>query len=386
MPTSVRSTTDTTVATIPIKNIWLLLLYASELYKTLGTQQRVQLEKNPQELIVLVAKLYCQSVTKRLMRSLSYGYQQHTQSLSRVRGKIDLLTTARQQLLERGRIRCQFDSLTIDTPKNRFIHAAAHVLLAQLEDKLLIRQCQKIISRFTALKIGQSNYYDHLTDYFDQSGKQDKTLLALCHLIFNMAIPTEQAGSYLLEQADKKDQWLRRLFEKAIVGFCLTNLNSKDWKISAGKRLYWQQLQPSTGIKDFLPSMQSDLVIDCRQCRHRLIIDTKCTSIHTQSLFKDKVFKSPHIYQLYTYLRSQENPIDPPSLNAAGMLLYPAINESINESVTIQNHQFRFCTIDLNQDSGLIRKNLLDLLGQWCCTSGEFHQDDSKSRLLSEIN
>lgn len=371
-----RSTTNNTVATIPIRNIWLLLLYASDLYKTLGAQQRVKLEQNPQELIILVAKLYCQAVSKRLMRALSCGYQQHTQSLTRVRGKIDLLTTARQQLLEKGLIRCQFDSLTIDTPKNRFIHAAAHVLLAQLEDKTLIRQCQNIISRFTALKIGQSTQYDHLTESFDQSGKQDKTLLTLCRLIFNMAIPTEQAGSYLLEQADKKDQWLRHLFEKAIVGFCRTNLSSKDWIISAGKRLYWQQLQPSTGIKDFLPSMQSDLVIERRQCRHRLIIDTKCTSIHTQSFYKDKVFKSPHIYQLYTYLRSQENPVDPPSLNATGMLLYPAINESINESVTIQNHQFRFCTIDLNLDSGLIRKNLLDLLSQWCCISSGFQQND----------
>lgn len=368
MNLSNQSTVKTTVATVPIRNIWLLLLYASDLYQTLGKQQLVQLENNPEDLIKLVAKLYCQAVGKRLMRSLSCGYQQHTQVLNRVRGKIDMLITARQQLLEKGRIQCHFDNLTIDTPKNRYIHAAAHALLPQLQDKILTRQCQKIISRFKALKIGQSTHYDYLTDYFDQSGKQDKTLLTLCRLIFNLAIPTELAGVHQVEQVKKTDHWLRRLFEKAVVGFCRANLNSNDWKTSTGKRLYWQQEQASSGIKNFLPNMQTDLIIEHRNCNHRLIIDTKCTSIHHQSRYKNKVFKSSHIYQLYAYLRSQENAADPPSCNATGMLLYPVINDTINEYVTIQNHQFRFCTIDLSQESSLIRKNLLNLLCHCRCS------------------
>lgn len=362
-----KQETSTTVAKIPIKNIWLLLLYASDLYQTLGKQQRVQLENNPEDLIKLAAELYCKA-TEKLMRSLSCGYIQQTQILNRVRGKIDILATVRQHLLEKGRIQCQFEVLTIDTPKNRYIHAAAHTLLPLIEDEKLKIRCQKIISHFNTLKIGQSTHYDFRADYFDRSGTQDRYLLTLCRLIFKMAIPTEQAGVQSVEQINKTDTWLRQLFEKATIGFARVNLSASSWKISSGKQLSWQQESASNHINKFLPDMQTDLIIEHTACQHRMIIDTKCTSIVRQSRSKKDKFKSEHIYQLYAYLRSQENTADAPSCHATGMLLYPAIDENINEYVIIQNHTIRFSTINLQEDSSLIRKNLLRLLSQCNCT------------------
>lgn len=362
-----KQETSTTVAKIPIKNIWLLLLYASNLYQTLGKQQRIQLENNPEDLIKLVAELYCEAAWERLMRSLSCGYIQQTQILNRVRGKIDILATVRQHLLEKGRIQCQFEVLTIDTPKNRYIHAAAHTLLPLIEDKKLKIRCQKIISRFNTLKIGQSTQYDFRADYFDRAGTQDRYLLTLCRLIFKMAIPTEQAGVQSAEQINKTDTWLRQLFEKATIGFARVNLPASRWKISSGKQLSWQQESASNHINKFLPDMQTDLIIEHTACQHRMIIDTKCTSIVRQSRSKKDKFKSEHIYQLYAYLRSQENTTDAPSCHATGMLLYPAIDENINEHVIIQNHTIRFSTINLQEDSRLIRKNLLRLLSQCNC-------------------
>ena len=361
-----KQETSTTVAKIPIKNIWLLLLYASNLYQTLGKQQRIQLENNPEDLIKLAAKLYCEA-TEKLMRSLSCGYIQQTQILNRVRGKIDILATVRQHLLEKGRIQCQFEVLTIDTPKNRYIHAAAHTLLPLIEDEELKIRCQKIISRFNTLKIGQSTHYDFRADYFDRAGTQDRYLLTLCRLIFKMAIPTEQAGVQSAEQINKTDTWLRQLFEKATIGFARVNLPASRWKISSGKQLSWQQESASNDINKFLPDMQTDLIIEHTACQHRMIIDTKCTSIVRQSRSKKDKFKSEHIYQLYAYLRSQENTTDAPSCHATGMLLYPAIDENINEHVIIQNHTIRFSTINLQEDSRLIRKNLLRLLSQCNC-------------------
>lgn len=363
-----KQESSTTVAKIPIKNIWLLLLYASDFYQTLGKQQRIQLENNPEDLIKLVAELYCKAARKRLTRSLSCGYTPHTQILNRVRGKIDILATVRQHLLEKGRIQCQFEVLTIDTPKNRYIHAAAHTLLRLVEDKELKIQCQKIISCFNTLKIGQSTHYDFKADYFDRAGTQDRYLLTLCRLIFKLAIPTEQAGVQSAKQIKKTDTWLRRLFEKATIGFARVNLPASSWEISSGKRLFWQQESASNHIEDFLPNMQTDLIIEHSACQHRMIIDTKCTSIIRQSSFyNNKKFKSEHIYQLYAYLRSQENTTDAPSCHATGMLLYPAIDENINEDVIIQNHIIRFSTINLQEDSRLIRKNLLRLLSQCNC-------------------
>jgi len=44
--------------------------------------------------------------------------------LSRVRGRINLLSMEKHQLLERGKVACQFDELTINTARNRFVWAA----------------------------------------------------------------------------------------------------------------------------------------------------------------------------------------------------------------------------------------------------------------------
>ena len=362
-----KQETSTTVAKIPIKNIWLLLLYASNLYRSLGKQQRIQLENNPEDLIKLAAKLYC-DVTEKLMRSLSCGYIQQTQILNRVRGKIDILATVRKHLLEKGRIQCQFEVLTIDTPKNRYIHAAAHTLLPLIEDEKLKIRCQKIISHFNTLKIGQSTHYDFRADYFDRAGTQDRYLLTLCRLIFKLAIPIEQTGVQSAEQINKTDTWLRQLFEKATIGFARVNLPASSWEISSGKRLSWQQESTSNNINNLLPNMLTDLIIEHSACQHRMIIDTKCTSIVRQSRSNKNKFKSEHIYQLYAYLRSQEKTTDTPSCHATGMLLYPAIDENINEHVIIQNHTIRFSTINLQEDSSLIRKNLLRLLSQCNCT------------------
>src|SRR3982750_1780954 len=54
------------------------------------------------------------------------------------------------------------------------------------------------------------------------------------------------------------------------------------------------------------------------------------------------VLKSGYIYQLYTYLRSQERTDDPLSLMASGMFLYPSVAGDLDETVRIQGHDIRF--------------------------------------------
>ena len=91
------------------------------------------------------------------------------------------------------------------------------------------------------------------------------------------------------------------------------------------------------------------------------MIDTKFTSIMTKGWHRAESLKSGHIYQIYAYLRSQEQPEDPacPSNSASGMLLHPAIDRHVDESVTIQGHQIRFVTVDLSAKPESIRRAVL---------------------------
>ena len=65
---------------------------------------------------------------------------------------------------------------------------------------------------------------------------------------------------------------------------------------------------------------------------------------------------------MYTYLRSQEDDGHPISLTASGMLLHPSVDREANESVTIQGHPIRFCTVNLGNEATIIREQLLGLL------------------------
>ena len=59
------------------------------------------------------------------------------------------------------------------------------------------------------------------------------------------------------------------------------------------------------------------------------------------------VLKSGYIYQLYTYLRSQERADDPLSLSASGVFLHPTVDGDLDETARIQGHEVRFVTVDL---------------------------------------
>ncbi len=94
--------------------------------------------------------------------------------------------------------------------------------------------------------------------------------------------------------------------------------------------------------------MVTDIILENEQDNRRIIIDTKFTNILAKSQFGNaQRFRSDHIYQLYSYLRSQESNEDPRSLNSEGMLLYPTISVDLDETAQLQGHYVRLATINL---------------------------------------
>lgn len=93
-------------------------------------------------------------------------------------------------------------------------------------------------------------------------------------------------------------------------------------------------------------------------------IDTKCTAIFTASTYRDQILKSGYLYQLYTYLRSQERDDDLASLMAEGMLLHPQTGGSVDEEITVQGHVMRFKTVDLVGDPRTFEANLRSLVSE----------------------
>lgn len=204
--------------------------------------------------------------------------------------------------------------------------------------------------------------YSGKSERFGRHDAEDQKMVAAADLAFSLALPTEFSGRHHLALPDKNKEWLRKLFEKGIAGFYAVALDKSEWRVQAGKQFKWQTVDETAGIDSILPSMKTDIVIDSKSTRERLVIDTKFNSVTTQGWRRKETLRSGYIYQMYAYLRSQEEGSDPTSLTTNGMLLHPSVDIEVNESVTIQGHAIQVCTVNLGNEAIKIREQLLGLI------------------------
>jgi 5-methylcytosine-specific restriction enzyme subunit McrC len=350
------------IGRIPVRNLWLLMLYASELFRTRGIG-KVGLDDSPDDLPDLVAEILAHAVEQRQRRHLSQGYRAREAALNRVRGRIDVLKTERRQLLARGLVSCRFDELTIDTARNRFVRAALESICRIVRRPDVAHRCRLLAAGMKAQGVSgiAPSRAEMSVDRFGRNDADDRFMVAAAKLAFDLTLPTESRGSSMLSLPDREVTWVRRLFERAIGGFYDVVLSPHGWRVRCGGTLGWQIEQKTPGIDQILPTMRTDVVLDHAPSGRRIVIDTKFTSIVTAGWYREETLRSGYVYQIYAYLRSQVGRGDAQADSATGLLLHPSVGSMVDETVVIQGHRIRFATVDLAATSGAIRSQLLHL-------------------------
>ncbi len=339
------------------------MLYASDIAR-FGGRFDALIEEDLAELPDLVGRLLSQEVERRIRRSLSRGYRHREAVLTRVRGRIDVLVTATERLLDRGEVACRFDELTLDTARNRFVRAALE-RIARITSQDVGHRCRNLsgdLGRAGVSGVPPSRA-ELARDRISRNDAEDRFMLALARLAFDLALPTEEAGTTAFTEPGRDEHWVRKLFEKAVGGFYAVELLAKGWRVHPGEVLHWQVSAASEGIKEILPTMRTDISLVAPD-GHRIVIDTKFTAIVTKGWYREESLKTGYLYQLYAYLRSQELPgdLDPHRNCTTGILLHPAIGKRIDEAVTIQGHEMRFITVDLSEGPEEIRRALREIV------------------------
>lgn len=350
------------IGRIPIRNLWLLMLYASELYRELDAAAR-DVEDNPEDIPDLVATMLTRCVERRLQRNLTQGYRERKEILGRVRGRIDHLTTEAHMLLESGKVACSFDELSTDTPRNRSVRAALLMLSRLVKARELGTHCASLALRLWEAGVtGEPPDRRRLSlETFGRSDAADRQMVSLAKLAFDLALPTEEQGARQLATPDREEYWLRKLFERAVGGFFDCTLDRSRWSVSAGDWLQWPLSRSTARISEILPAMKTDIILEDLVGASRIIIDTKFTEIVQTGWYREASLKSGYIYQMYAYLRSQENAGDASSLKTIGVLLHPTVGDDYDEALELQGHVIRFMTVDLAASALEIRKRLLSV-------------------------
>lgn len=350
------------VGRIPVRNLWLLMLYASDLYRVGGTEN-VALEDSPDDLPDLAARILSAAVEERLRRHLSSNYRSRHAILSRVRGRIDVLGTESHRLMERGQVACQFDALTIDTLRNRYVRAALVCVAGIVRQADLAHRCRRLANAMSALGVshGVPTREQMSMERLGRHDAHDRQMIAAAQLAFDLTLPTEAAGQYAMPMPAREAAWARRLFERAVGGFYAVSLSATGWNVRPGVKQSWEIERQTSGIGRILPQMQTDVVLDHPASGRRIVIDTKFTSIVTSGWHREESLRSGYLYQLYAYLRSQVARGDALADHACGLLLHPCIGDGVDESVRIQGHDMRFATVDLTASYAAIRARLLSM-------------------------
>jgi len=357
------------------------MLYASDLTRVTGVFDAM-VEDDIEDIPELVARLLTRAVARRLRRDVTRGYYYRDKRLTRVRGRINILATESLQLLSRGEVFCHFEELTVDTPRNRLVRAALELLARLVRDDDLTHQCRALAATLGRAGVGGSrpSRFELAVDQIGRNDATDRFMVALARLAFDLALPTEEAGATPLVAPDREEAWVRRLFEKAILGFARVDLEPQGWSIRGSIPLEWQFSSASAELPTILPHMVTDIVLDAPDADRRLVVDTKFTSILRTGRFGREKLHSGYLYQMYAYLRSQEGRGRPWD-TSAGLLLHPAIGSQLYEQATIQGHSIVFATVDLGGSSTAIRSELRRILGAdaWLPRAGSVSRSTAMS-------
>lgn len=349
------------IGQIPVRNLWLLMFYASKLMHSNEISKSDQ-EPAPEDMPDMIANILANIVEARQRTQLSRNYQPTTSILNRVRGRINILKTERHQLLAKGRISCSFEQLTTNTPRNRYVRVALEQISTLVNDKDLKHRCRFLANSMK--NSGVSGELPSLTEVnlhqYNRYDANDQTMMWCAKLAFDMTLPNESIGKISFISPNREERWVRELYESAIRGFYKMHLKDKGWNVYSN-RLNWQIDRETNGISSILPDMKTDIVLDNLSLNRRIVIDTKFNSLLTKGWHREHTLRSGYLYQIYAYLFSQVGKGDELADRAEGVLLHPSLGNMIDETVEIQGHKIRFTTVDLSASAEEIKSQLLHL-------------------------
>ena len=198
---------------IPVRNVWLLFLYASDLAQ-FRDRFDAEVEQSP-DFKYLVARLLCYVTEKRLRRYLSFGYRKREAVLRRVRGRIDILKSVSGDLFRKGEVACRFEELTINTPRNRLVRAAHNKMAGFIKDDVhLSHRCRSLAYALGHVGVSgdMPSRAEIASDQIARHEAEDRLIVSLAHAVFDLVLPTEETGARSLVKAQRQETKILRSF------------------------------------------------------------------------------------------------------------------------------------------------------------------------------
>jgi 5-methylcytosine-specific restriction enzyme subunit McrC len=352
---------------IPIRNLWYMLLYAWDEapLNTMHGWMMEQAESAP-TLDTLLASVLMRLMQQRLRIGLGHNYVEEERKFPGVRGRINFAESLKRRTLDSGQLICDFHGFSANASKNQIIRSTLARLLKVGQfgpEAASVKEVQQKLRRLIR-DLDGIDFIELTPDLIRRQllarsgGDHDyRLMLSICDLIVQRQMPGgSEGGSSIVPAFDRDALVLHSIYERFVANFYRIHL--AGWDVSAQKRLEWHAKESS----ERLPMMIPDLILQEEASDQIIILDTKFTA---HSLIENQwgkpILDSTHLYQLYAYLKSQEQ-LSEAHHRAIGMLLYPAVRSKLSETIELQDHVIRIESVDLSAPWQEIEKQLLQLI------------------------
>lgn len=333
---------------IPIQNVYYMLSYAFQVlneqgYKNIATEQF----NNTAE---LMAAILAKGIAVQIKRGLGKEYISQTESLSALRGKIDIAESVKTQTMLKKQMICTYDEFSVNGTMNRIIKSTVELLLRSDISKARKKELRKLMVYFGDVE-PIDLYTVNWNIQYNRNNQTYRLLISICYLVVKGLLQTNSDGSTrLMEFVD--EQRMCRLYEK----FILEYYRKEYPEITANaSQIPWQL---DDGIGAMLPVMQTDIMLTYKE--KVLIIDAKYYTHTTQSQFDTHTLHSGNLYQIFTYVKNKEIELAAQPHEVSGMLLYAKTDETVlpNNSYVMSGNKISVKTLDLDCDFSEIANQL----------------------------
>jgi 5-methylcytosine-specific restriction enzyme subunit McrC len=346
---------------IPVQNAWYLLLYARDM-AAWRDNWNAQAEGAP-HLLGLLARVLCKSTRKLLRNQLRRSFVRTAAPVRGIRGRIDFAVSLKHQSFERGVVDCVFPELSTDTVPNRIIRSTLARLASEPAlksddrgaEKALRHELRTLVREMEGIKLTLVSTLDFASLQFGRNDRDYAVPVAICRLIHTLSLPTEASGDETLAALLHDEILFNKLFERFVRNFYRLHLTNCSVD---GERLDWGD-ELGSGL---VPMMYTDITIEEKELPfRRTVVDTKySTSTLAESRSGELRFKSQNLYQIYSYLRTQEHKSSAHRC-ARGVLLYPTNGYDVHDAMLVQGHRIDVVTVNLARQWQHIEKELLNL-------------------------
>lgn len=342
---------------IPIRNIYFLLCYAWNRLEEGEITDVSGLDST--ELADLFATVLISGVRHLLRRGLGRDYERFEEDLASLRGRVMVGESGRRMMMVHGKAHCEFDETTINTWPNRVIKATMrHLAGVPTLDKDLRAQLLGLCRELQGVDPIPLTRLAFRSIQLHSNARFYRFLISICELVVSSWLVDEPTGAYRFRDFLRDEKRMARVFESFV--FNLVQLE-RSWLDIRKERIPWATTKHGDGALDYLPTMETDISV--RSSSRTLIIDTKYYQEALTSYYEAERIRSGNLYQIFAYLKNLEAR-GGQDATAAGMLLYPTVDQSLRLDYEILGHNIYVCTLNLNQDWQNIMKELLLLVDE----------------------